>query len=84
MFEALQNGASMTPSISFVRESEDLLPDPYLLLATAKQHLADHRNLTWGDRLAWELIDRVQTTSGGRNSNVRRFSFATRALCCST
>jgi hypothetical protein len=45
--------------IELVRD-EDILPDPYLLLATIKQHLADHQPMSWGDELAWAICDELQ------------------------
>lgn len=50
----------MTPRLQFIREEFDALPDPYLLLATAKQHLADHSPMTDGDCQAWDICHRLQ------------------------
>jgi hypothetical protein len=51
----------MPPRIQFIRsETESVEPDGYLLLATIKQHLADHHPMELGDMQAWEICDRKQ------------------------
>lgn len=47
------------PRLEFIRE-EYTLPDPYLLLGTAKQHLADHNPMELGDMQAWEVCHQLQ------------------------